>query len=149
MQHAAVMLFISKSNVCENLFSILSKYKLHTIYLHAISLTDSHLLQAQFNSWWPSNAYMRQYTTLPLNQIMTCRLFRAKSLSKPVLPQLETHSNTFQWNWNQHATSLIQLNESENAVCKIVVILSGPQCIDPFVAKIVRMNVNDRYASGW
>ena len=39
----------------------------------------------QFNSSPPSAAYMRQWIGSTLVQIMACRLFGAKSLSKPVL----------------------------------------------------------------
>ena len=39
-----------------------------------------------FNSLRPSDAYMRQHNMPTLLQIMACRLFSAKPLSKPMLP---------------------------------------------------------------
>ena len=48
------------------------------VFLYKIKLTA-------FNSSSPSAAYMRQWTGPALVQIMACRLFGAKPLSKPML----------------------------------------------------------------
>ena len=69
----------------------------------------------------PSAAYMRQWIGSALVQIVACRLFGAKPLSKPTLVYcLMDH----QWNFYQNTNIFIHENASENIVCEMVVILS-------------------------
>ena len=51
----------------------------------------------------PSAAYMRQWTGSALVQVMACRIFGAKPLSKPMLGYCKTGTlrNKLQWNCNQ------------------------------------------------
>ena len=43
-----------------------------------------------------------------------------------------TLRNKFQWNFDRNSNILIQENEFESVVCKMVAILSGPQCVKPW-----------------
>ena len=74
----------------------------------------------------PSAAYIRQWISSVIVQIMACRLFGAKSLSKPMLVccQLDPYRNKRQWNNNQNTILFIHENAFENIVCVIGVILS-------------------------
>ena len=61
-----------------------------------IIITSTISTPVQINSSPPSAAYMRQWIGSALVQIMACRLFGAKTLSKPVLDQnkkLFSHEN--------------------------------------------------------
>ena len=72
------------------------------------------------NSSPPSAAYIFQWIGSALLQIMACRLFGAKSLSKPVLGycQLDLLGNKLQWNFNQNTELFIHEDAPENIVCK-------------------------------
>ena len=61
------------------------------------------------NSSPPSDAYIRQWTGSALIQIMACRLFGAKPLSKPMHGywQLDPKEQS-QWNFNQNSNMSIQ-----------------------------------------
>ena len=76
----------------------------------------------------PSAAYMHRWIGSLLVQIMACRLFGAKPLSKPMLDCYQF--DKLQWNFNQCTKQIINENTSENIVCKMAVILSRPQCIN-------------------
>ena len=78
----------------------------------------------------PSNAYMRQYIRSQLVQIMACRLFGAKPLSKPLLSYslLGNLSNKLQGHFNGNFKFFIQENAVENTVCEMADILFWPQC---------------------
>ena len=67
-----------------------------------------------WDSYPPSTAYMRQWIGSALVQIMTCRLFGAKPLSKPMLDycQLE-HRNKIRWYFNQNTKCFIHENASQ------------------------------------
>ena len=86
------------------------------------------------NSLNPRDAYMRQWTRPSLVQIMACRLFGAKTLSKPML----TYCHLDHWEYiSMKFQSVFKdfhwKNALQNVVCKMVV-LSRPQC--------VRLNLN-------
>ena len=58
----------------------------HTLLIHAVVVVvvvGGGMIEA--NSSPPNNAYMRQWIGSALVQIMACRLFGAKLLSKPLL----------------------------------------------------------------
>ena len=67
----------------------------------------------------PRAAYMGQKTRWALVQIMACRLFGAKPLSKPMIG----YWNTLQWNPDHNSNNFIQENHSENVVCEMAAIL--------------------------
>ena len=76
------------------------------------------------NSSPPVVTYMCQWIGSALVQIMACRLFGAKPLSKPMLGycQLDPQENFS--NFNQNTTLFIHENASENIVCEMAAILS-------------------------
>ena len=90
------------------------------------------LSQLQYpNSSPPSVAYMRQWISSALVQIMASRLFGAKPLSEPVLVYLSIGS--LGKNFNEILTKIqnfIHENASENIVCERAAILSRPQCVN-------------------
>ena len=60
-----------------------------------------------------------------IGQIMACRLFSAKPLSKPMLGYCWLDSGIkLQWNFNQNTKLFIHENASEKIVCKMGAILS-------------------------
>ena len=75
------------------------------------------------NSAPPSTAYMHQWFWSALVQIMACRLFGAKPLSKPMLGycQLAIRSSVKCYS---NSNSFIRESASENIVCKMAAILS-------------------------
>ena len=85
-----------------------------------------------------SAVYMRQWTGSALVQIMACRLFGAKSLSKPMLDNWALR-NKLPWTFNQNTKLFVYENASEHIVSETAAILcSGrwvlksqtlPQCI--------------------
>ena len=78
-----------------------------------------------FNSPPPRATYMRQWIGSALVQIMACRLFSAKPLSKPMPCYVNLGlRNKLQWNFNQNTKLFIHRNASENIVCEMVAILS-------------------------
>ena len=62
-----------------------------------------------FNSYPPCAPYMRQSIGSALVQIMACRLFGAKPLSKPILGycQLNPYRSKLQWDLNQNTKRFI------------------------------------------
>ena len=71
----------------------------------------SIIIHIRFNSSPPSAAYMHQWIGSALVQIMACRLFGAKSLSKPMLDYCWLDpSNKLQWNFNRNSYICIQEN---------------------------------------
>ena len=77
------------------------------------------------NSSPPSATYMRHWIGTTLVQIMACRLFGAKPLSKITLDYFNrTLRNKLQWNFTQNKKLFIDENASENIVCKMAAILS-------------------------
>ena len=88
--------------------------------IHQISVL-SHPL----NSFRPSDAYMRQQTGPSLLQISS------KPLSEPMLNIVNyTLRKKHQRNVNQNTKLSIHENAFENIVCKIMAILSQPQCVN-------------------
>ena len=78
----------------------------------------------------PSAAYMRQSIAWALLQIMACRLFGAKPLSKPVLVIINwTPRNELQWNFNQNLKFFIEENAFEIVVCQNGGHFPRPQCV--------------------
>ena len=68
---------------------------------------------------------MRQWIRSALAQIMACRPFGAKPLSKPVLVIVNgTSRNKLQSNFNQNTKLFIDENASENIFCEMAAILS-------------------------
>ena len=81
--------------------------------------------KSAFNPSPRSVAYTRQWIGSPLVQIMACRLFKAKPLSKPMLGFVNwTLKNKLQWNFNQYTKLFIHEKASENIVCEMAAILS-------------------------
>ena len=77
------------------------------------------------NSSPPYAVYMYQWSGVALVQIMACRLFGAKPLSKPMLDCCHwTLRNKLQWNFNQNAKLFIRENACENIVLEMAAILS-------------------------
>ena len=86
-----------------NLF--LEKMKM---YLHFMSFLD-------INSSPPSVAYMHHWSGSALVQIMACRLFGVKPLSKPMQVIVNcTLRKKLQWNFNRNTKLFIRENASEN-----------------------------------
>ena len=72
-----------------------------------------------------SAAYMHQWISSALVQIMVCRPFGAKPLSKSMLVFINwTRSNKLQWNFNQTTKFFFHENVSEYIVCEMAAILS-------------------------
>ena len=81
--------------------------------------------RSRINSSPPSAAYMRHRIGSALVQIMACRLFGAKPLSKPMIGFVNWElSNRILWIFNQNTELLIHENASENIVCEMSAILS-------------------------
>ena len=78
-----------------------------------------------FNSSPPSAAYMRQWISSLLVQIMTCRLLGPKPLCNPVLGhcQLDSKVQT-SMKFNQNIILCIHLIAFDNIVCEMAAILS-------------------------
>ena len=78
----------------------------------------------------PSDAYMHQSVQHTLVQIMACRLFGAKPLSRPMLPYCQLDPK-------EHISVIfyvkfkvfIQGNALKNVVCEMVAIFSRSQCV--------------------
>ena len=81
--------------------------------------------ECMLNSSPPSDACIRQWIGSALVQIMACRLFGTKPLSKPMQSycQLDLR-NKLKWNFNQNTKLFIHKNVSENIVCEMAAILS-------------------------
>ena len=80
-----------------------------------------HYTSSAINSSPPSDAHMRQWIRSALVQIIACRLFGAKPLSKPMLIYCQwTLRNKIQWNSKQNIKLFIhEQNASKNIVCEI------------------------------
>ena len=78
----------------------------------------------KFNSTRPCDAYMRYWLMASLVQIMACRLFGAKPLSKSVMALLLTGDFGIKckWNFNRDLLSFIQAKEFKNVVFKTTAI---------------------------
>ena len=77
-----------------------------------------------FNSSPPSATYMRQWLGSELVQIMACRLFGAKPLSKQCWIVNWTLRNKLQWKFNQNMKLFIHKTALENVRCEMTAILS-------------------------
>ena len=72
-----------------------------------------------FHSSPPNATYMHQWIASALVQIMACRLFCAKPLSKPMLCYINwTFRNKLQWNFNQNTSHFICENASQTSSAK-------------------------------
>ena len=79
-----------------------------------------------FNSSPPSATYLRLWIGWALVQIMACRLFAAKPLSKPMLGYCQLAlRNKLPYNFNQNRKFFIHENASENIICEKAAILYG------------------------
>ena len=99
----------------------------YTVYVatqgHNIAYPETHIKwTVNQNSSPPSAAYRCQWTGSALVQIMACRLFGAKPLSKPMLGYW-FFRNKLQYNFNEKTNIFIQENASENIVCEMAAIL--------------------------
>ena len=114
-----------------------------------VDIKSNYDLAFAFNSSPPSAEYMRQCIGSALVQIMACRLFGAKPLSKPMLDYSQlSHKNKFQWKFNQNTKVFIHENASENIVCEMAVILSSGRWVKHI--HLIRHTWNetlDRYLS--
>ena len=73
----------------------------------------------------PLVPHICQWIGSALIQIMACRLFGAKPLSKPELDYYQLDPmNKLQWSFSQKSNFFIQGNSFENVVCEIAAILS-------------------------
>ena len=98
----------------------LRRYRLHyDVIVMATALTIELI-----NSSCSSAAYMRRWTRSSLVQIIACRLFGAKPLTKPMLVycQLEPYEK-LQRNFNQYTELFIHETSTENIVCEMAAIL--------------------------
>ena len=92
---------------------------------HSRPANNTRIMPA--NSSPPSAAYMRQWTRSAVIQIMACRLFDAKPLSKPMLGYCQLDPwNKLQWNFNQNTNIFIQENAYENVVCETAAMRHTP-----------------------
>ena len=84
-----------------------------------------NLLVQAINSSSPGAAYIRQWTGTALVQIMACRLFGAKPLSKPMLGlwSIRSSGTNFSEIWT-NTNIFIHENAFENIVCEMAAILS-------------------------
>ena len=90
----------------------------------------------------PSAVYMRQWIGSALVQIMACRLFGTKPLSKQCWVIVNwTLRNKLQWSFNPNIKLLIQENVPENIVCEMAAILSRFQCVKECALYITVCNV--------
>ena len=83
----------------------------------------------------PGVAYMRQWKVSSLVQIMACRLFGAKPLSKQIIVNCALR-NKIQWNISQISNFSIQENAFENVVSEMVAILSSGRRVDAMLSRI-------------
>ena len=116
--------------------TMIVNYKLHfSVFLFLVVLvvavnsmfciggTVLHINTVNVNSSPPSAAYMRQWMRSALVQIMTCRLFGAKPLSKPMQGSCQLDLRIkLQWNFNQNTKLFIHKNAFENIVCQMAAI---------------------------
>ena len=73
---------------------------------------------------------MRQWVGSALVQIIACRLFGAKPLSKQICDIVNwTLRNKLQWNFYSNTNIFIHENASENIVCEMPAILSRGKCV--------------------
>ena len=90
---------------------------------YVVIVTFFHSLRAQ-----PSVTYMRQRIGSALVQILSCRIYGAKQLSKPMLGQYRlepinwTVRKKLPWNFNKRIEFFIQ--ENAKVVCELAAILS-------------------------
>ena len=80
-------------------------YALHTRYRHQIEWMPATYFHCflHINSYPPNATYMHQWIGSALVQIMACRLFGAKPLSKSILYYCQADlRETLQWNFNQN-----------------------------------------------
>ena len=86
-------------------------------------------------------AYMRQWIGSALVQLMACRLFGAKPISKPTVVFFVncTIRNKLQWNFNQNTKLFIHENAYENIVCEMAPILFRGRCVK--MVKIVSIGL--------
>ena len=82
----------------------------------------------------PLCSYMRQWVGSALVRIMACRLFGAKSLSKPMLGYCPLDPQELKWNFNQNTKVVIRENVSEYIVWKISATLSRFQRVNQYSA---------------
>ena len=98
-----------------------------------------HIVQSDYNHYAellnssPSCAsYMRQWIGSVLVQMMACRQFSAKPLSKAMLEYcyLDHQGQKIQWNCNRNVNIFILENAFGNGVCEMASIFSWPQCVN-------------------
>ena len=84
------------------------------------------MIEMSVNSLSPSAAYMRQWIGSALVQIMACRLFGVKPLSKPMLTycQLDRKGTYFKEILFKNSNISIQENAFEHVVCEMAATLS-------------------------
>ena len=85
----------------------------------------------------PGAAYMCQLIESALVQIMACRLFGAKPLSKPMLDYRQLDPwDKIQWNFNQTTKISIHENASDNIVCEMAAILSWGRWVNIILSSV-------------
>ena len=78
---------------------------------------------------------MRHWIGAALVQIMACRLFGAKPLSKPMLIVNWVLRNKYQWKFNQNTNLFIHENASEKIVCEMAAILSRGRWVNLIIKR--------------
>ena len=108
---------LSSSNRKYELLSVVEGWVMKQWYVLYVSIfLYLWVLKLVLNSFPPSAAYMRHCIGSALLQIMACRLFGAKPLSKPMPGYCQLVKR--QWNFNQNTMIFIHKNASENIVAK-------------------------------
>ena len=101
----------------------------HLIYANNMARN----LTGDVNSSLDSAAYMRQGIRWPLVQIMVCRLYGTKPLSKPTMGIVNwTLRNKLQWNFNQNTKHFIHENAFENIVCEMAATFSRERWVKAY-----------------
>ena len=104
--------------------------------LHGYAVCYQGMHWYNFNSYPPppppppSVSDMHTWIWPALVQIMACRLFSVKPLSKPMLGYCQLdHLEQTSWNVDQNTTLFIHENTYENIVCEMTAIVSrGDEC---------------------
>ena len=110
----------NSQNTCHSMSGIISI----TCHMWTFQQDNSVCNNIFFNSSPPSAAYMPQWITSALVQIMDCHLFGTKHyLNQCCVIVNWTLRNKPLWNFNQNTNFFIHENTSENIICKMATIL--------------------------
>ena len=117
-----------------DIFVYMSPHKIYKVYLELLDKVVAWF--DLFNAYPPCVAYMCQWIGSALVQIMACRLFGTRPLSKPILFFVNwTPRNKFQGNFNQNKKLFIHENASGNIACDTVGFSSRGRWVNTRAAK--------------